>query len=175
LLRDDVKVIRLYRHNQLQAIVSALIARQTGIWHADEKKDGYNPELAPLSLDAIRESLDAALSLHRLYQEMIARKPAPSRMDMTYEELFTPDVQKNIATLHRIQEFLEVEPYINDKIITLLTPAESKLNTSYSIVPNAQQSSKLSATQRTGLFSAISLQPPRYRRARGLGAGAERL
>ncbi len=156
LLRDDVKVIRLSRRNQLQAIVSALIAQQTGVWHADEKRSGNVPRLQPLPLDVIGQQLEAARSLQRLYQGMIARKPPQARMDITYEELFTPDVDGNVERLCDVQDFLGVEPYVNDRVITLLTPGESKLNTDYAIVPNARQIEEAFGSEETGrLFDRV--------------------
>ena len=138
------KVILLQRRNMLQAVVSHLIAEQTGVWHISD----LNPEaelryrhLAPLSLEEIALRLKWQTRLQTYYRQVVLQRPDKERMLLFYEDFYCDDPNKNRAALRSVFRFLGVlMPEIAGSD-AFLSPRIAKINNKsrYRLVPNAEQ------------------------------------
>lgn len=154
LLRKDIKVIYLRRANILQSIVSGLIAEQTNVWHADEKREAETFALEPISLEVISRKLNYARELYEIYHAIISRKPDVLRLEITHEEFYTNDVRQSLAHLFAVQDFLGISRFENEAVCQLLDPLKSKLNASYDAVPNAKAINKKFGCDKSGWLNS---------------------
>ncbi len=144
LLREDVRVIGLRRRNQLQAIVSGYVARQTGVWKMwDLTSDLATTyaHLPPMPLDGIDEMLQYSRELRAFYQRVMADKPATARVMLEYETLYTDDLAHNRAELARAFALLDLQLPDSPELDYFLDPRRSRLSGQgdYAYLPNAAE------------------------------------
>ncbi len=143
LLRPDIKVIALRRHNLLQQAVSGFIAKQTGIWKMWDLKGDLATAyrgLQPIDLDALEENLEYRQELNQHYADILSLKPARMCLQFVYEELFTSDVAQNRAAVRNIFLFLGLSMPEGEELNNLIDPKVSKINNAgtYEMLPNVR-------------------------------------
>ncbi|MCB9965842.1 MAG: sulfotransferase domain-containing protein [Rhodospirillales bacterium] len=152
LLRPEIKVIYLKRSNLLQAVVSNLIARQTGVWQPHEKgKDYTSQKFAPLPLEEIEKIINYEKELRLYYDDLLNKKPAQMLYRTNYEDLYLNKEISPDAVLHDIYRFLglpshpvDFQDYLNYKV--------SKINPEniYDMLPNAKEINEKFGCDETG-------------------------
>ena len=120
----------------LQAIVSTLLAHQTGIWH---KWEATPETYYPLEVGPIRRELKLAVMRNELFYNNLP----PNTLILEYESLFQEE------TIIRLCQYLDVEISINSKILSMLKWEENKL-TDYRKIPNWTVINEFLGNDRTG-------------------------
>lgn len=142
--RPDFRVLFVRRRNALQAVVSVLIAEQTGLWHLwdmDRPFETYYAELRPLDIAEVRTRVhELAHHLHRL-EAVIERRTDGRTHKIVYEELFFAEPAEQNRAIEALWAFLELDPITSDPIDYFLRPERSKLNSpaTYRLLPNADE------------------------------------
>jgi hypothetical protein len=142
--RPDFRVLFLRRRNLLQAVVSVLIAEQTGLWHRwdmDRPFGSYYAELRPLDIEEVRTRVrDLSEHLQRL-DAVIGRRADGRIHKIVYEELFFAEPAEQNRAVEALWAFLDLDSITSDRIAYFLRPERSKLNSpaTYRLVPNADE------------------------------------
>lgn len=140
----DCKIIFLTRTNILKAIVSVLIAEQTGVWQKNDLNQKTNDKyhrMQPLKIDGI-DGIENRIKEHKAHTEywkrIFSQKPATSYSDITYEELFCEGIERSFITINSIFKFLGLEMPEYDKIARYINPGYEQINSydTYKLVPN---------------------------------------
>ena len=142
--RPDFRVVFVRRRNILQAVISNLIAEQTGLWHrwdTNRPLDTYYAELRPLDIAEVRTRV-AGLAQHLgLLETMIEGRTGRRIHRIVYEELFFAEPAPQARAVKALWEFLGLDPITSDQIDYFLRPERSKLNSTamYRLLPNADE------------------------------------
>ncbi len=144
LLKPDIRVIFLQRRNLLRAEVSNHIAEQTKVWgmnDMNEERRRIYRDLAPISQEALADSLDYAVELVNHYTHTIRQRPAGTYLEVFYEDLYSRDLAGNRTSVRRVFDFLELEMPEGDGLDYYLDPLRSKINSekTYRLLPNAKE------------------------------------
>lgn len=140
--RRDFRVLFMRRMNVLQAVVSVLIAEQTGLWHrwdTNRPLGTYYAELRPLEVAEVRSRVqELAQHLQRL-ETVLERRAAGRTRWIVYEELFFAEPAEQNRAIQALWSFLDLDPIASDRIDYFLRPERSKLNSpaTYRLLPNA--------------------------------------
>lgn len=147
ILRSDLMVILLYRKNIIESVLSAEIAKQTNAWHKYElnetTKKAYN-QLRPISLDLIHKNIDFISSQHSKLLDFLCKNKTNNYIDLYYEELYSEDLDKNLQTITKICEFLDVATPDKKHVDKYMKISNSKINSreQYQMTPNFLEISK---------------------------------
>lgn len=155
LLQRDCKVICLRRRNILKTIVSNLVAAQTSIWHISDLNSATEQQyktLQPLDLNDIENRISYHNELQAIYRPIISQKPAPLRMFVDYEDLYTDSLSRNRDALRKIFEFVGLLMPESAEIDLFLDPNRSRILASeiYDLIPNATEIENLFGNKNTG-------------------------
>jgi hypothetical protein len=153
--RPDFRVLFVRRTNLLQAVVSVLIAEQTGLWHhwdMDRPLETYYAGLRPLEIAEVRTRVqELAEHLERL-EAVIERRTDGRTHTIVYEELFFAGRAEQRHAIQALWQFLGVDPITADRVDYFLRPARSKLNSpaTYRLLPNAEEIERECGADATG-------------------------
>jgi hypothetical protein len=155
LLRPDCIILFLQRRNLLQAVVSALIAKQTNVWQKwDMTKplEDYYGGLAALNVEDVRQTVQAMKAQLDYFEAIVDARPDRSMIKLVYEALyFAPPAQREaqIATIWRRLELTPLDPA---QIRYYLEPESVKINSAatYTWLPNAQEIQERCGSDVTG-------------------------
>ena len=155
LLAPNRKVVFQRRRNLLKAVVSGLIAEQTGLWSAAEAEApvlDYYSGLEPISIEETAGRLAYERSMIDFYAELLSHLPASSCFNLFYEDVFLGPAAEQQAQLARLFEFIDVEPVPADAADRWLSPARARLNSeeTYGRVPNLREIDEALGNDETG-------------------------
>jgi hypothetical protein len=142
--RPDFRVLFLRRRNVLQAVVSNLIAEQTGLWHrwdVNRRLDTYYAELKPVDIAEVRTRVQE-LSRHLDRIDAVIERQTGARIrKLLYEDLFFAEPAEQKRAVDALWTFLDVAPIASERIDYFLRPERSKLNApeTYRRLPNADE------------------------------------
>jgi hypothetical protein len=144
IVRPDFRVLFVRRMNVLQAVVSVLIAEQTGLWHSwdmDRPLGSYYAELRPLDIAEVRARVQELAQHLRRMEAVIERRTDRRTHTIVYEELFFAEPTEQSCAIQVLWHFLELGPITSDRIDYFLRPERSKLNSpaTYRLLPNADE------------------------------------
>ncbi|MEM6689113.1 MAG: Stf0 family sulfotransferase [Planctomycetota bacterium] len=138
-------VIWMIRRNRLRAVVSALIAEQTLVWHLREESQELSDKLQPISLDRVAEFLANQERNIENAEQIIESEQLPV-IRLVYEDLFDPEksLHSRVEEIYKlVGNFVDVEtdPKFRFKIAERLDQATNKVSTSntYRRIPNIQE------------------------------------
>jgi hypothetical protein len=140
--RQDFRVLFVRRLNVLEAVVSVLIAEQTGLWHRwdmNRPHGTYYGDLRPLDIAEVRTRVHELAQHLRRLETVIEQRRDGRANKIVYEELFFAEPAKQSRAIEALWRFLELDPITSDRIDYFLRPERSKLNSSatYRLLPNA--------------------------------------
>lgn len=165
LRKQDLRVIFLKRRNVLQAVVSVLVAEQTGLWHKRDAKgpvESYYGNARPLDVDEVRERV-RALSRHiTSCESVVAARDDGRSLTLVYEDLFFATDRAQATLMAGIWAFLGLSAMESERIRYFLRPASTKLSPQrrYDFLPNAQEINNRCGSDDTGwLFEVDEVQP----------------
>jgi uncharacterized small protein (DUF1192 family) len=153
--RPDFRVLFVRRRNLLQAVVSGLIAEQTGLWHrwdTNRPVESHYAGLEPLEVADVRTRVrELADEIQRL-EAAIDRRSDGRAHSLLYEELFFAEPAEQGRTIRALWSFLGVDPIDSDRIDYFLRPERSKLNSqaTYRLLPNADDVERACGSDATG-------------------------
>ena len=137
LLRPDLRVIRLRRHNLLETVVSNLVALQTELWktwdHDGPLEERY-AALEPIALDDVRDLLHHTRVRLDEVDEILTHRRGPT-LCLGYEELY---LTSTAAELELLWGYLDVDPPDDGRMAYYLDPAQVQMArpATYGQVPN---------------------------------------
>ena len=142
--RSDFLVLFLRRRNVLQAVVSNLIAEQTGLWHRwdmNRPLDTYYADLRPLDVAEVRTRVEELASHLDRLEAAIERRNDGRTHTLFYEDLFYAEPAAQKGAIGALWAFLDLDPIESDRIDYFLRPKRSKLNSpaTYRMLPNARE------------------------------------
>jgi hypothetical protein len=153
--RPDFRVLFVLRRNVLQAVVSVLIAEQTGLWHRwdmDRPLDTYYDALRPIDIGEVQSRVrELAQHIQRL-ETVIERRTDGRAHTIVYEELFFARPAEQSHAIRGLWRFLALDPIASDRIDYFLRPEQSKLNSpaTYRLLPNADEIERECGDDATG-------------------------
>jgi hypothetical protein len=145
--RADLSVVFIRRRNLLQAVVSGLIAEQTGlwkIWDMTRPLASYYSGLEPLDLDVIWERIRWLSEHLAACEEMLDGRADGRSWGVLYEDLYFSPPSEQAGRLDSLWEFLGLERLDPGALDYYLRPERTKLNSAatYASVPNIQEVNK---------------------------------
>jgi LPS sulfotransferase NodH len=155
LSRRELHVVFLRRRNLLEAVVSSFIAEQTGLWSAwDRERDleAYYTELAPLSVEDVRELL-------RLTREDLAAVAAALRtrgdgraLELFYEDMFLADRATRWRLVESLWSHLGLPSCANPRVGGFLDNASFRMGgaATYGRLPNLAEIEGALGNEETG-------------------------
>ena len=147
MLRSSLKIILLYRKNVVESVLSAEIGKQTNAWHKNELNDAainaYS-QLKPVDLSSIQKHIDFISSQHSELLDFLHVNKANEFIELNYEGLYSEDSDKNVQTITRICEFLDVSVPNTKHIDKYMKVSGSKVNSrkQLEMIPNFGEISK---------------------------------
>lgn len=153
--RPDFRVLFVRRKNVLQAVVSNMVAEQTGLWHRWDTcrpPETFYTDLQPLDLGELRTRLDEMAQHLRHLETIIDRRRDRRIHKIVYEEFFFADPVQQRTAIDTLWAFLELDPITSGQIDYFLRPERSRLNsaTTYRQLPNADQIESTCGDDETG-------------------------
>ncbi len=142
--RREFRTIFLRRRNVLRAVVSALIAEQTKLWHrwdTDRPVESHYGSLRPLDPAEVRTRVrDLADEMDRL-DAVVEQRSDGRTLSLLYEDLFFATPARQERMLADLWSFCEVDALTDPRIDYFLRPQQSKLNSpeTYDMLPNAAE------------------------------------
>ena len=155
LCRRDLYVVVLRRRNLLEAVVSNLIAEQTGLWAAwdrDRALEDYYTGLGPLPMEDVREKL-------RWTRENIAEVAAILRtrsdgqvLELCYEDLFLGERSTRWRLVGSLWAHLGLPPCENPRVGRFLENASFRMGkpATYGHLPNLAEIEAAFGNDETG-------------------------
>lgn len=153
-------VIFLTRTNILKAVVSVLIAEQTGVWQKldlnDKTAEAYR-QIKPLKIDGrggIENRIKELKEHLRRWETILSQKPADSWMKVSYEELYCSGLTSSFSCVQSIFRFLELETPEREKLLPYLDPRKQQINdlVTYQLVPNIDEINRRFGNSETGFL-----------------------
>lgn len=144
LTRPDFRVVFIHRRNVLQAVVSGLIAEQTGLWKKwdmTEPLESYYKNLRSLDIHEVRSRV-AALAAHMDHCESVVDRRADHRVfKIVYEDFFFAPFYRQTEEVRALWRFLGLPPIPTEHLTYYLRPESTKLNSAstYALLPNAAE------------------------------------
>ncbi len=142
LQRSDCTIIFLRRRNLLQAVVSVLIAHQTGLWKKwDMTKPiaEYYRQIQPLDIPDIQRRV-RELKQHLNYLEAVLDQRINNAVvKLTYEDLFFAPLAQQHAQIAALWQVLALPPLAPERYQYYLQPEAVKINSTptYAWLSNA--------------------------------------
>lgn len=155
LCRRDLYVVFLRRRNLLEAVVSNLIAEQTGLWAAwdrDRALEDYYADLGPLSIEDVRELL-------RWTGENLAEVTAILRtrcdgrvLELCYEDLFLGEQRTRWQLVESLWAHLGLPPCENPEVGRFLENGSFRMRqpATYGRLPNLAEVEAAFGSDETG-------------------------
>ena len=155
LTERDFIVVFLQRQNFLKSVISKLIAEQTAIWTASDKKRSNKPQtLEPLNVEDVRQKVASLKNDLDNYITVISKSKTPLHR-VYFEDLFTAPEEIKLDHLQSIFEFLGFEfPKDKEEEIRELVSSKQKITDLdfYRLVPNIQQIEDELGSDETGFL-----------------------
>lgn len=161
LCRRDLYVVFLRRRNLLEAVVSGLIAEQTGLWAAwdrDRALEDYYTDLAPLPVENVRDKL-------RQTRENLAEVAAILRtrsdgrvLELCYEDLFLGERSTRWRLAGSLWAHLGLPPCENPRVGRFLENASFRMGkpATYGRLPNLAEIEGTFGNDETGHISYLA-------------------
>ena len=160
ILRPDVDVIFLRRHNLLETVVSNLIALQTNLWKtwdADDELDHRYENLEPIDIDEVRDLM--AWTRARLDDiEAILQTRVDGRVcRLFYEDLYLSGRSRQQEVLEQLWSYLGVPPPTSARLDYYLNPAEVQMASAltYGRLPNIDEINSACGSDLSGWLSYL--------------------
>ncbi|MBN2172749.1 MAG: hypothetical protein JW731_01365 [Bacteroidales bacterium] len=153
--RPDIRIIFLQRKNLLQTMISGVIASRTNIWYQrvdEENEANLLPGLKPIPVNQIRKEMIALRNKLNYYSGILQKRPENTWLNITYEDLYTSDLSKNLEKLSEIFDFLDLGMPDVSEISDFLNPEKAKMNSieTYQQIPNIQEIEQALGNDETG-------------------------
>lgn len=155
LSRQDLHIVFLRRRNLLEAVVSTLIAEQTGLWSAwdrDRDLEAYYTDLAPVSLDDARALLRwSGENLAEVADLLQARRDGRA-IQLFYEDMFLADVGTRWRQTESLWSHLSLPPCTNPRVGAFLDKASFRMGgaATYGRLPNLAELEAVLGNDETG-------------------------
>ena len=151
----DRRILFLRRRNLLQAVVSVLIAEQTGVWKKWEMTrplEEHYRDLRPLDTDEVRERIGVLREQLAYYETIVDALPSGSAMKLVYEELYYAPPAERERQVDRIWDWLDLPSIDPEPIRRYLDPDSARINSdaTYALLPNARRIDALCGCDETG-------------------------
>jgi hypothetical protein len=155
LLAPKRKVVFVRRRNILKAVVSSLVAQQSGLWQRRDATKGvlaYYQRLRPLSVSQTRAEVEQTRQMLGHYGQLLSRLPEGSCLEVVYEDLFLTPPAEREARFDAVLAFLQLEAVSTRKVQRFLDPARAQLNSeeTYALVPNLRELDDALGNDETG-------------------------
>lgn len=141
MLREELKVILLYRKSVVESVLSAEIGKQTNAWHKDELNataiNAYS-QLKPVDIEEIQKHVDFISSQHNQLLDFLSKNKAGDYIELNYEGLYSEDSDKNLTTITKICDFLDISVPDIESIDKYMKISNSKVNSreQLEMIPN---------------------------------------
>jgi hypothetical protein len=166
LLRQDLYIVFLRRRNLLEAVVSNLIAEQTGLWSAwdrDRDLEAYYTELAPVSLEDARALLRWSRENLTEVADLLQARRDGRAIQMFYEDMFVADVVTRLRQAESLWSHLGLPPCTNPRVGAFLDNASFRMGgpATYGRLPNLAELEAALGNDETGHIAyRASMQTP---------------
>jgi hypothetical protein len=161
LLKRAGRRILLFRRNTLQAVVSAMIATQTGIWFGN-RKHVLKHEMEPLDINEVSARVAWVQESVQKYRQFLIEHDLPF-LELAYEDVFDRRLATSVklSKIKEIFDFLGVEELDDEvigKIREILNPRKHKLNSdeTYQRIPNVREIDKRLANAQNGYVLQVA-------------------
>ena len=166
LLRQDLYIVFLRRRNLLEAVVSNLIAEQTGLWSAwdrDRDFEAYYTELAPVSLEDARALLRWSRENLTEVADLLQARRDGRAIQMFYEDMFVADVVTRLRQAESLWSHLGLPPCTNPRVGAFLDNESFRMGgpATYGRLPNLAELEAALGNDETGHIAyRASMQTP---------------
>jgi hypothetical protein len=162
LCRRDLYVVFLRRRNLLEAVVSGLIAEQTGrwaVWDRDRALEDYYTGLAPLPVEGVRDKL-REITENLAEAAVILRARSDGRVvELCYEDLFLGEPSTRWRLAGSLWSHLGLPPCENPRVGRFLENASFRMGkpTTYGRLPNLAEIEATFGNDETGHIGYLAL------------------
>jgi LPS sulfotransferase NodH len=138
--RKELKILFLKRKNLFEAALSTAIGHQTNEWHKKDSVEMYK-SLKPIEEKEISEWIEYVGELTQTYHDYVQKHRPGDFLELFYEELYSENIQHNIAVLQKICDFLDIALPPQAAIQMHMLPSRAKINYKniYQQVPNYER------------------------------------
>lgn len=155
LSKQEIKIIFLVRKNLLKSLVSEFIAYQTQKWYKtiDEMDNKTEiPKLKPLPIKQYRKRMRKLHNELNSYLDIIKTRPDNSWFHLYYEDLYTDNLEKNLAKISEVFSFLNLTIPDDHRLKIFLDPKKARMNSTqtYSYIPNIEEIEQKLGNDKTG-------------------------
>jgi hypothetical protein len=155
LCRRDLHVVFLRRRNLLEAAVSGLIAEQTGLWAAwdrDRALEDYYANLAPLSVEDVREKLRHLAENLSEVAAILGARGDGRVLQLCYEDLFLGDPGTRRRLVESVWSHLGLTPCANPQVGRFLENDSFRMGkpATYGRLPNLAEIEAIFGSDETG-------------------------
>jgi LPS sulfotransferase NodH len=155
LRRRDLYVVFLRRRNLLEAVVSNLIAEQTGLWAAwdrDRALEDYYTDLSPLSMEDIRELLEWTRENLAEVAAILGARSDGRVLELYYEDLFLGERSTRWQLVESVWAHLGLPPCENPQVGRFLANASLRMRkpATYGRLPNLAEIEATFGNDETG-------------------------
>jgi hypothetical protein len=157
LCRKDLHVVFLRRRNLLEAVVSNLIAEQTGLWAAwerdqDRALEDYYTDPAPLSVKDARDKLRWTRQNLTEVAAILRARGDGRVLELCYEDLFLGNRSTRWRLVESVWSHLGLPPCERTRVGRFLENASFRMGTSatYGSVPNLAEIEAILGSDETG-------------------------
>jgi hypothetical protein len=162
LCRTDLYVVFLRRRNLLEAAVSGLIAEQTGLWaawHRGRALEDYYTDLAPLSVEDVREKLRQIRENIAEVAAILGTRSDGRVLELSYEELFLSERSTRWRLVESLWSHLGLPPCENPRVGRFLENASFRMGkpATYGRLPNLAEIEATLGNDDTGHIGYLAL------------------
>jgi hypothetical protein len=155
LCRRDLYVVFLRRRNLLEAVVSGLIAEQTGLWAAwdrDRALKDYYVDLAPIQVEDVREKLRQIRENLDEVAAILRTRGDGRVLELCYEDLFLGDRGTRWRLAGSLWIHLGLPPCENPRFGRILKDASFRMGkpATYGRLPNLAEIDATFGNDETG-------------------------
>ncbi len=162
LCRTDLHVVFLRRRNLLEAVVSNLIAEQTGLWASWDREravEDYYTDLAPLSVQDIRDRLWWARENLAEVAAVLRARSDRRALELCYEDLFLGDRSARWRLVESLWSHLGLPPCAEPRVGRFLEDASFRMGrpATYGRLPNLAEIEAALGNDETGHIGYLAL------------------
>lgn len=160
ILRPDVDVIFLRRHNLLETVVSNLIALQTNLWKTWDARGGIDhryENLEPLAIEEVRDSIDWTRSRLDAVDAIVGERADGRAFRLVYEDLYLSGPSPQQQILDELWAHLDVPPPTSPRLSYYLNSAEVQMasESTYGRLPNLAEINRVCGSDETGWLTYL--------------------
>src|SRR5258708_4686460 len=162
LCRTDLHVVFLRRRNLLEAVVSNLIAEQTGLWASWDREravEDYYTDLAPLSVQDIRDRLWWARENLAEVAAVLRARSDRRALGLCYQDLLLGDRSARWRLVEALWSHLGLPPCAEPRVGRFLEDASFRMGrpATYGRLPNLAEIEAALGNDETGHIGYLAL------------------